>query len=144
MHGTKNVRGYFSKYRCIFIFVLLSTINVCIWEYHTLMGFVAIQRLYKWEHGWESSSNEFFWVESGVSVLCDSAQISLVLFSSVKPLCKTSQVVSEPMVKKPTQTSAVRWMVVREGVLMVGNASAGGGVYQCGWRDSPLRGRLWF
>jgi len=21
-------------------------------------------------------------------------------------------------------------------------ASAGGGVYQCGWRDSPLRGRL--
>jgi len=99
MHGTKNVRGYFSKYRCIFIFVLLSTINVCIWEYHTLMGFVAIQRLYKWEHGWESSSNEFFWVESGVSVLCDSAQISLVLFSSVKPLCKTSQVVSEPMVK---------------------------------------------
>ena len=25
----------------------------------------------------------------------------------------------------------------RKWVLVVGNASAGGGVYQCGWRDSP-------
>jgi len=33
-------------------------------------------------------------------------------------------------------------MEVREGVLMVGNASVGGGVYHCGWRDSSLRGRL--
>jgi len=30
----------------------------------------------------------------------------------------------------------------KKGALVVGNASAGGGVYQCDWRDSPLRGRL--
>jgi len=33
-------------------------------------------------------------------------------------------------------------MTVQEGVLMVGNASARGEVYQCGGRDSLLRERL--
>jgi len=42
----------------------------------------------------------------------------------------------------PGKRVPLRWTAVREGVLVVGNASAGGGVYQCGWRDSPLRGRM--
>jgi len=50
------------------------------------------------------------------------------------------------LARVPDKRVSLRKMMVqkraKKGVLVVGNASARGRVYQCGLRDSPLRWRL--
>ena len=43
-----------------------------------------------------------------------------------------------PPLLKPDKWYQSRWLIPAQ----TSAASAGGGVYQCGWRDSPLRGEI--